>query len=160
MARRKFSRVQDRGVKERGVSVGARLGGLELPFPAISDASAAEKKLPLSPLEACSRTTILSNGGARAVPDAPAELLAAEDEARSARVGIGRARYVNKDSRVQTTVEYNLLGSPVTPSLPNDDGISARCVNGFRSKTERGAKRGRREPADQLQTWTRRYTQP
>ncbi|WP_291859750.1 PBP1A family penicillin-binding protein [Bradyrhizobium sp.] len=33
---------------------------------------------------------ILSNGGARATPDAPAELLAAEDEARSARVGIWR----------------------------------------------------------------------
>jgi penicillin-binding protein 1A len=33
---------------------------------------------------------ILSNGGARAAPDAPAELLAAEDEARSARVGIWR----------------------------------------------------------------------
>ena len=33
---------------------------------------------------------ILSNGGARAVPNAPAELLAAEDEARSARVGIWR----------------------------------------------------------------------
>jgi membrane peptidoglycan carboxypeptidase len=33
---------------------------------------------------------ILSNGGARATPDAPAELLAAEDEARSARIGIWR----------------------------------------------------------------------
>ena len=33
---------------------------------------------------------ILSNGGARATPDAPAELLAAEDEARSARLGIWR----------------------------------------------------------------------
>jgi 1A family penicillin-binding protein len=33
---------------------------------------------------------ILSNGGARALPDAPPELLAAEDEARSARVGIWR----------------------------------------------------------------------
>jgi membrane peptidoglycan carboxypeptidase len=33
---------------------------------------------------------ILSNGGARATPDAPAELLAAEDEARSQRVGIWR----------------------------------------------------------------------
>jgi len=33
---------------------------------------------------------ILSNGGARATPDAPADLLAAEDEARSARVGIWR----------------------------------------------------------------------
>lgn len=33
---------------------------------------------------------ILSNGGARATPDASAELLAAEDEARSARVGIWR----------------------------------------------------------------------
>jgi membrane peptidoglycan carboxypeptidase len=33
---------------------------------------------------------ILSNGGARAAPDAPADLLAAEDEARSARVGIWR----------------------------------------------------------------------
>ena len=33
---------------------------------------------------------ILSNGGARAAPDAPAGLLAAEDEARSARVGIWR----------------------------------------------------------------------
>jgi 1A family penicillin-binding protein len=33
---------------------------------------------------------ILSNGGARAAPDAPAELLAAEDLARSARVGIWR----------------------------------------------------------------------
>src|SRR6202022_4592418 len=31
---------------------------------------------------------ILSNGGARATADAPAELLAAEDEARSARLGI------------------------------------------------------------------------
>jgi len=31
---------------------------------------------------------ILSNGGARATPDAPAELLEAEDEARSARLGI------------------------------------------------------------------------
>ena len=35
-------------------------------------------------------SVILSNGGARAAPDAPAELLAAEDEARSARVGIWR----------------------------------------------------------------------
>ena len=33
---------------------------------------------------------ILSAGGARAAPDAPAELLAAEDEARSARAGIWR----------------------------------------------------------------------
>ena len=33
---------------------------------------------------------ILSNGGARATPDAPPELLAAEDEARSARLGIWR----------------------------------------------------------------------
>ena len=33
---------------------------------------------------------ILSNGGARATPDAPAELLAAEEEARSARLGIWR----------------------------------------------------------------------
>jgi membrane peptidoglycan carboxypeptidase len=33
---------------------------------------------------------ILSNGGARATPDAPAELLAAEDEARSQRIGIWR----------------------------------------------------------------------
>jgi membrane peptidoglycan carboxypeptidase len=33
---------------------------------------------------------ILSNGGARASPDAPAELLAAEEEARSGRVGIWR----------------------------------------------------------------------
>jgi penicillin-binding protein 1A len=33
---------------------------------------------------------ILSNGGARATSDAPAELLAAEDEARSARIGIWR----------------------------------------------------------------------
>jgi 1A family penicillin-binding protein len=33
---------------------------------------------------------ILSNGGARATPDASAELLAAEDEARSSRVGIWR----------------------------------------------------------------------
>ena len=33
---------------------------------------------------------ILSNGGARAAPDASAELLAAEDEARSARLGIWR----------------------------------------------------------------------
>jgi membrane peptidoglycan carboxypeptidase len=33
---------------------------------------------------------ILSNGGGRASPDAPAELLAAEDEARSARLGIWR----------------------------------------------------------------------
>jgi membrane peptidoglycan carboxypeptidase len=33
---------------------------------------------------------ILSAGGARATPDAPAELLASEDEARSARVGIWR----------------------------------------------------------------------
>jgi endonuclease YncB( thermonuclease family) len=33
---------------------------------------------------------ILSNGGARATPDASAELLAAEDEARSARLGIWR----------------------------------------------------------------------
>jgi penicillin-binding protein 1A len=33
---------------------------------------------------------ILSNGGARAAPDAPAELLAAEEEARSARLGIWR----------------------------------------------------------------------
>ena len=33
---------------------------------------------------------ILSNGGARATPDAPADLLAAEDEARSARLGIWR----------------------------------------------------------------------
>ena len=33
---------------------------------------------------------ILSNGGARATPDAPAELLEAEDEARSARLGIWR----------------------------------------------------------------------
>jgi penicillin-binding protein 1A len=33
---------------------------------------------------------ILSNGGARATADAPAELLAAEDEARSARIGIWR----------------------------------------------------------------------
>jgi 1A family penicillin-binding protein len=33
---------------------------------------------------------ILSNGGARAAPDASADLLAAEDEARSARVGIWR----------------------------------------------------------------------
>jgi endonuclease YncB( thermonuclease family) len=33
---------------------------------------------------------ILSNGGARATPDAPAELLAAEEEARSARIGIWR----------------------------------------------------------------------
>lgn len=33
---------------------------------------------------------ILSNGGARAAPDAPADLLAAEDEARSARIGIWR----------------------------------------------------------------------
>jgi penicillin-binding protein 1A len=33
---------------------------------------------------------ILSNGGARAAPDAAAELLAAEDEARSARLGIWR----------------------------------------------------------------------
>jgi penicillin-binding protein 1A len=33
---------------------------------------------------------ILSNGGARATADAPAELLAAEDEARSARLGIWR----------------------------------------------------------------------
>jgi penicillin-binding protein 1A len=33
---------------------------------------------------------ILSNGGGRAVPDASAELLAAEDEARSARLGIWR----------------------------------------------------------------------
>jgi penicillin-binding protein 1A len=33
---------------------------------------------------------ILSNGGARALPDAPPELLAAEDEARSARLGIWR----------------------------------------------------------------------
>lgn len=33
---------------------------------------------------------ILSNGGARATPDAAAELLAAEDEARSARLGIWR----------------------------------------------------------------------
>jgi penicillin-binding protein 1A len=33
---------------------------------------------------------ILSNGGARAAPDAPADLLAAEDEARSARLGIWR----------------------------------------------------------------------
>lgn len=33
---------------------------------------------------------ILSNGGARATPDAPAELLAAEDEARSARLGVWR----------------------------------------------------------------------
>jgi endonuclease YncB( thermonuclease family) len=33
---------------------------------------------------------ILSNGGAKATPDAPAELLAAEDEARSARLGIWR----------------------------------------------------------------------
>ena len=33
---------------------------------------------------------ILINGGARAVPDAPADLLAAEDEARSARLGIWR----------------------------------------------------------------------
>jgi penicillin-binding protein 1A len=33
---------------------------------------------------------ILSNGGARATPDAPADLLAAEDEARSARIGIWR----------------------------------------------------------------------
>ncbi len=35
---------------------------------------------------------ILGNGGARAAPDAPAELLAAEDMARSARVGIWRGR--------------------------------------------------------------------
>jgi hypothetical protein len=33
---------------------------------------------------------ILSNGGARATADAPAELLAAEEEARSARLGIWR----------------------------------------------------------------------
>jgi membrane peptidoglycan carboxypeptidase len=33
---------------------------------------------------------ILSNGGARATPDAPAELLAAEEEARAARAGIWR----------------------------------------------------------------------
>jgi 1A family penicillin-binding protein len=33
---------------------------------------------------------ILSNGGARATPDAPAELLAAEEQARSARLGIWR----------------------------------------------------------------------
>jgi len=33
---------------------------------------------------------ILSNGGARATADASAELLAAEDEARSARLGIWR----------------------------------------------------------------------
>jgi endonuclease YncB( thermonuclease family) len=33
---------------------------------------------------------ILSAGGGRATPDAPAELLAAEDEARSARLGIWR----------------------------------------------------------------------
>ena len=36
---------------------------------------------------------ILSNGGGRASPDAPAELLAAEDEARSARLGIWRHMY-------------------------------------------------------------------
>ena len=33
---------------------------------------------------------ILSNGGARAAPDAPADLLAAEEEARSARIGVWR----------------------------------------------------------------------